>query len=528
MSEKFASKTLSNDRLQSTHIDRMTGAGGEPLIICGQVQVPFSIRKVEFVQSMLVVRGLVYQVVLGRDFCCQYGTVLDDQAGTLRLRNMEIRLPTYSELGPKRSRVITHARVVIPPKSEILVSVAVHPLDKGRGPTMGTSWEGVLEPQVTSAAQHWLVPRAVTMVDHDRMMPLKILNVSAEEVTIPKETDLGTLFTINNDGEGIYEVLDQVDSSYSTRTQPSADVLAQLDIDGADLSQTGKNKLKKLVSEYSDVFSRSDNDIGRTSLMKHHIETGNAKPIKQRPRRVPLKLRAEVERQKNVMLEDGIIEPSSSPWCSPIVLAKKKDGSFRFCVDLRAVNSVTQSLPHPLPRVDDALDSLAGARLFTTLDMASGYWQVELADEDKEKTAFTTGRGLHHFRTMAFGLKNAGPTFQRLMELVLAGIDEKSCLVYIDDIIIFGKSEESHLETLKDVFQRVRNAGMKLKPKKCTLAKAEVVFLGHKVGREGVQPDPANVTKVRDWPIASQPEELGAFWDCAATMPGSFRGTPTW
>ena len=244
--------------------------------------------------------------MLGRDFCCRYGTVLDDRTGTLTLQNLELRLPTYDELGPKRSRVITHATVVIPPKSEILVSVAVHPLGKGRDLTIGTSWEGVLEPQETSPALDWLVPRAVAMVDHDRMMPLKILNVSAEEVTIPKETDLGTLFTINNAGESVYEVLDQVDASHSTRTQTSADIIAQLDIDGADLSQEGKRQLKKLVSECSDIFSRSDSDIGRTSLLKHHIETGNAKPIKQRPRRVPLNLRSEVERQKDVMLKDGI------------------------------------------------------------------------------------------------------------------------------------------------------------------------------------------------------------------------------
>ena len=515
MSEKFAATALGQDRVQRTNVDRMTGAGGEPLVICGQVEVPFSVQTVPFSQSVLIVRGLVYQVVLGRDFCCRYGTVLDDQAGMLRLQNLEIRLPTYSELGPTRSRVITRSTVVIPPKSEILVSVAVHPLDNGLGPSMGTTWDGVLEPQTTVAAQDWLVPRAVATVDGDRTMPLKILNVSSEEVTVPKETDLGTLYTVDNSNAGgsVYEVLDGVDASqvHPKSIEDPKDVIGRLNIDGADLSEAGKDRLKKLVTEYIDVFSRNDSDIGRTSIMKHHIETGNAKPIKQRPRRVPLKLRSEVERQKDSMLRDGIIEPSSSPWCSPIVLAKKKDGSFRFCVDLRAVNSVTQSLPHPLPRVDDALDSLAGARFFTTLDMASGYWQVELDEADKEKTAFTTGRGLHQFRTMAFGLKNAGPTFQRLMELVLAGIDSKSCLVYIDDIIVFGKTEESHLETLEEVFQRIRKAGMKLKPKKCSLAKAEVVFLGHKVGREGVQPDPSNVAKVRDWPIASKPEELKSF-----------------
>ena len=285
------------------------------------------------------------------------------------------------------------------------MSVAAHPLDNGRGPAMGSPWEGVMEPRTDSAPQDWIVPRTVVKVDTDKSMPLKILNVSAQEVTIPKETDLGTLFTISNKGDGLYEVIEDGDVSPEQQTRGAVDITRQLKIYNADLSETGKRELTRLVEAFSDIFSKHDSDIGRTSLMKHHIETGDAKPIKQRPRRIPLKLREEVEKQKDKMLQDGIIEPSSSPWCSPIVLARKKDGSFRFCVDLRAVNSVTQNLPHPLPRIDDALDSLTEARYFSTLDMASGYWQVDLADEDKEKTAFTTGRGLHQFRTMAFGLK---------------------------------------------------------------------------------------------------------------------------
>ena len=132
--------------------------------------------------------------------------------------------------------------------------------------------------------------------------------------------------------------------------------------------------------------------------------------------------------------------------------------------------------------------------------MASGYWQVDLAKEHREKTAFSTGKGLHQFRAMPFGLKNAGATFQRLMELVLAGMDSKSCLVYIDDIIVFGETEHAHLEHLEEVFGRIRAAGMKLKPQKCCLARDEVVSLGHKVGKTGVQPGPANINKVRNWP----------------------------
>ena len=291
----------------------------------------------------------------------------------------------------------------------------------------------------------------------------------------------------------------------------SKDVAKLLDIEGSDFSEQGKSKLKSIVEEYADIFSQSSGDIGKTDLVEHHIDTGEAAPIRQRPRRVPVKIREQVEEQKAQMMRDGIIEDSISPWCSPVVLARKKDGSFRFCVDLRAVNSATRGCAHPLPRVDEALDTLAGATWFTTLDMATGYWQVPLATEDREKTAFSTGKGLQQFKVMAMGLKNAGATFQRLMELVLAGVDSKRCLVYLDDIIISSKTESEHIETLRDVFKRIRAAKLKLKPQKCRLAKREVTFLGHRVTQEGLLPDPNNIQKVLEWDPPRTEEGMRSF-----------------
>ena len=143
------------------------------------------------------------------------------------------------------------------------------------------------------------------------------------------------------------------------------------------------------------------------------------------------------------MEEKGIIEPSNSPWASPVVLVKKKDGSVRFCIDYRKLNSLTAKDAYPLPRIDDNLDALRGARWFSTLDLASGYWQVEMAPEDKEKTAFCTKYGLHQFRVMPFGLCNAPGTFERLMETVLKGMQWHRAVLYLDDIIIFSQSVRS-------------------------------------------------------------------------------------
>ena len=162
------------------------------------------------------------------------------------------------------------------------------------------------------------------------------------------------------------------------------------------------------------------------------------------------------------MLNQHVIQPSFSPWSSPVVMVKKKDGSWRFCIDYHKLNAATHRDAYPLPKIDATLDSLAGSTLFTTVDLASGYWQVEVAPQDKEKTAFSTPKGHYEFNVMPFGLTNAPAMFQRLMECILAGLSGEQCLIYLDDIIIFSSPFEDHLLRLTSVFDRLRSAGLKL------------------------------------------------------------------
>ena len=251
---------------------------------------------------------------------------------------------------------------------------------------------------------------------------------------------------------------------------------------GNHVSSAEKEKLYYLLLEYSDVFSLSNDGLGRTSLSKHRINTGDSLPVHIPPRRIPHARREEVRKLLQDMLAKGAIQPSDSPWSSPIVLVTKKDGSTRFCVDYRKVNAVTRKDAYPLPHVDDTLDTLAGSKLFSTLDLATGYWQVEVADEDKEKTAFSTPEGLYQFEVMPFGLCNAPATFQRLMDKVLSGLKWYSCLVYIDDIVVVGDSFENHLYNLVGVLKRLREAGLKVKPSKCSLCQREVQYLAWTCG----------------------------------------------
>ncbi|GBM71467.1 Retrovirus-related Pol polyprotein from transposon 297 [Araneus ventricosus] len=277
------------------------------------------------------------------------------------------------------------------------------------------------------------------------------------------------------------------------------------------LNEEQRTAIRKLLNEFQNLFSTCDADVGRCNMTQHRINTGDHPPIKQYPRRLPLARKEEADNLVKEMVDNGIIEESSGPWASPIVLVKKKDGSTRFCVDYRKLNEITKKDSYPLPRIDDTLDALNGSQWFTTLDLKSGYWQIEIRPEDREKTAFTTGQGLWQFKVMPFGLCNAPETFERLMETVLRGLSSEACLVYLDDIIIVGRTFEEHLNNLRKVFQRLQKANLKLNLKKCRFFQKEVTYLGHVISAEGVKTDPEKIKAVVDWPRPETVHDLRSF-----------------
>ncbi|CAB3992292.1 Transposon Ty3-G Gag-Pol poly [Paramuricea clavata] len=296
-----------------------------------------------------------------------------------------------------------------------------------------------------------------------------------------------------------------VDIANSKLTWPSGEVALVIETTAPTV-----NKLSVLLDNYSDIFVSGPNDpLGRTTVAEHSIDTGDSRPVKQRPYRIPVHLNTVVNKQVNDMIERGVIRSSNSPWSSPIVLAPKKDGDYRFCVDFRRVNSVTKKDAHPMPRIDEILDQLGGARYFSTLDLASGYWQVPLREEDMEKTAFSVGANHYEFTALPFGLTNAPATFQRMMGNILMGI--KGCLVFMDDIIIFSDTWEEHQRILDEVFRRIRAAGLKIKRDKCQFAQESVKFLGHIVSARGTEPDSSKVEAVREFATPTSLTDVRAF-----------------
>ena len=298
-----------------------------------------------------------------------------------------------------------------------------------------------------------------------------------------------------------------ISSVHLTQT-PTGDQMPQIP---DSLSFEQQRDLRRLLDEYKDVFSREGQPISSTSLVEHEIHTTG--PAIRLPFRRQNPVIRDIEQQQvKEMLRDEVIRPSTSPWASPVVMVKKKDGTMRFCVDFRKMNDATIKDAHPLPRIDDTLESLHGAQYFTTLDLKSGYWQVPIKEEDKEKTAFRTSSGqLYEFNQLPFGLCNAPATFSRLMDRTLAGLAWNICLYYLDDIIVFSSTWAEHLERLRAVFERLRRANLKLGARKCHLAAREVSFLGYRVTPEGLEPEPRLMEAISKLPPPINVAEVRSF-----------------
>ena len=236
----------------------------------------------------------------------------------------------------------------------------------------------------------------------------------------------------------------------------------------------------------------------------HTIETDNHHPVLTKPYRIPRSVEIEVESKVQELLKHGIIVECSSPWNSPVVPVRKKNGDLRLCIDYRKINAITSKKNFCTPDLQQICDCLNGARYFSTLDLCQGYYQIELEEKDRIKSAFTTKSGQYCFTRMPFGLTGAPNSFQRAMAKVMRNVNWKACVLFMDDILVFGRTVEEHDRNLD-------NNGLKVLPAKCSLLKEEVEFLGHIIDKNGIRTDPKKTEAMEKYPTPKNRKELQRF-----------------
>ena len=302
------------------------------------------------------------------------------------------------------------------------------------------------------------------------------------------------------------ENIEESDLSISEKDDDGSWILKLIDLSGLeDWPEHLQNEAKEMLKRNAKTFSKTDLDMGRTNLVKHHIKLTDPVPLKEAYRRIPPQIYHEVKAHIQEMLDLGAIRPSNNPWATAIVLVRKKDGRLRFCIDLLRLNSRTAKNAYSLPKIESILDSLLGAKIFLTLHLKAGYWQVQMAKECKAYTAFTCGPlGFYECDTMPFGATNAPATFQRLIHDCLGDLNMRWCIVYLHDIIIYSDTKEEHLNRLQAV---ISNSN----PPNVFFLREEIEYLGHVVSGKGISTNPKKGEAVDKWPTPQTVYDVRSF-----------------
>jgi len=487
-------------------------ADGAPMKVYGKADFQLDVGGNAFTHPVIVAQckpnGL-----LGIDFLRAHSMVLDMSDGSITYEGENLPSLIKGKTHLRCARVTVADTVTIPAGSLTIVE------GKTSSPTPEGDW--MVEPlSRTPGGQPLLVGKSMTTGGRGRI-PMQVMNPTQEDIVLYKGTNAAVLQPVEymcdqdpipftTDTEQLPLKKDcHVTSIHTEQLDPELQKI--LDEIQYPLSESERRAVKTMLIRNQKAFQCKGDALGRTNIVKHRIETTNVTPIKQHARRFPIHQRDEGNKIVEEMLDADIIEPSNSPWSSPVVLVKKKDGSLRFCVDYRKLNAVSIKDSYPLPRIDDSLDALAGAKCFSTLDLASGYWQVGMTEEAQQKSAFVTQSGLYQFKCMPFGLCNAPSTFERLMEQVLAGLQWQICLVYLDDVIVYSQNFAEHVERLEVILRKISGAGLRLKPKKCHLFCEKVIYLGHEVSANGIATDPEKVKAVQNWGVPKNLTDVRSF-----------------
>ena len=454
-------------------------------------------------------------------------------------------LPAYSNRPTEKMTHILkspHTAEIIPSNS---FRTVLTPVSDYFRPTGGV----LLEPGELPHAGLQIIPGYAEIKDGH--VPVYFINITNEDIMLPPRTLLGNMCEVTPDNQAIVmEVQASVAPSFSpdllspsnnksptsipaspprpappnTCPKPNPDPcpqssspppLTKKQLDtlqiNPNLKPNERDELVSLLNQYQDVFAWDDSQLGYTDRVKHRIQVTDETPIAQPHRRIPPAHMEEVRNHLEGLMDRGVIRPSTSPYAAPIVVVRKRSGELRLCCDFRKLNAITKKDAFPLPRIEDTLDALTGAKYFSTLDLASGYHQVAMHPDDIEKTAFTTPFGLFEWTRVPFGLTNAPAVFQRLMQSVMNDYVFRILMCYLDDILCYASSFKDHLSRLETIFKRLREVGLRLNPEKCSFCQDSVLFLGHIVSSEGIRTDPGKIRAVQDFPTPTTLSQVRSF-----------------
>lgn len=497
-------------RVRSTDMLCKT-ANSKHLRIGGKLTLTIMIADQHIRLTTFLIEGLCADLLLGGDFCLQHGVQIDYDKRRLHLqvRQRQVIVPFQSQAQEHQVFfVYTNETIVLPPLSSMTIAA------NSKAPSM----QAVFTPTAELSRKHSVsAPHALVTVKHNQSVVLSLFNPSSIPQTIPAGTRVGHL-QLHSCAVVQCPSIDTahttphqrpIRTTTSPRPPPS---MVQLENLVKHLSKPQQPLLWSILQKHHAVFDTSKQTMIRSDLPGHRIPIQpHHQPVHSYPYRRSPKETQIINEQVQEMLKNHVIRPSASPWASPVVIIKKKDGSPRFCVDYRRLNLITERDVYPLPRVDDIIDRLAGAQFFSTLDLKAGYWQLSSAEEDKKKTAFVTTEGLFEFNLLPFGLSNAPATLQRTINSILGSLRWDIALVYLDDIIVYSPSLRQHIEHLDRVLTVLDNANVKLNVTKCSLARKQLDYLGFRITPEGIKPTTTNVTKTLDFPTPTSTKAAYSF-----------------
>ena len=477
--------------LSNSDITFITGAGGSNHPVKGKITLPIVIGNLKIQHTFYVIQDLCTSILLGTNFLIQQKAHLDWPSRKLYLQEF---LTHTNVIKIKQGLARTRSFVNI--KCHTMVNVPVRLSHTVSNQTV------LLEP---IPQQSGLAIAKVLVINKPGHVFIQVTNTSDNDIALPSGKILASVKHVHDNEVFPLEV---PNSEKSPRYKDIS-----LDLSNSILTDPQKKIFREFINQNGDVFARNLSELGKCKLFHHSIQTSNEIPIRSQPYRTSPKAKQEIQKQISEMLKHNIIENSNSSYGSPIVLVKKPNNEYRFAIDYRKLNAVTPIQTFPAVKLEDVFDAIGEnkAKIFSTLDLASGYWQIALDEKTKHKTAFITHDNLYQFKRLPFGLVNAPATFQMIMNLILKGLTWKHCLVYIDDIIVWSDNFENHLQHLDLIFQRLREANLTLKPTKCVFAKSEVTYLGHIISHDGIKVDPSKIQAVQSFPLPRNQHDIRSF-----------------